>query len=215
MATKQAVKIEITPPNFKVLPIRVEGTSPLMTHKFSEKMRKQIEGKQTATETTSKKREPKDYAAEYNTARYVDRSGKFDGVPAGAFRAAMIGACRMVSGLPMTRAKGAFHVIAQGNDVTDGTPLVKIEGKSEHDTRPVRLESGVADLRNRPRYDDWACDFDIEYDADLLSAKDIANLLARAGCQVGLCELRPSAPNSFGGDFGTFRVTTSKRKVKA
>lgn len=48
MATKAKVKIEITPPNFKVLPIRIEGTAPLMTHKFSEKMRKQMEEKQTS-----------------------------------------------------------------------------------------------------------------------------------------------------------------------
>ncbi len=41
---KAKLKIEITPPNFKVLPIRIEGTAPLMTHKFSEKMRKQIQG---------------------------------------------------------------------------------------------------------------------------------------------------------------------------
>lgn len=216
MATKAKVKIEITPPNFKILPIRIEGTAPLMTHKFSEKMRKQIEEKQTSTNATTKKREPKDYAAEFNAARYLAKkngsAGGWDGLPAGAIRSAMIAACRTVDGLPMTRAKGAFFIRAQGHDVTDGTPLIRIEGKPEHDTRPVRLESGVADMRNRPRYDDWACQMEIEYDSDLVSEHDVANLLARAGAQVGLCELRPSAPNSFGGDFGTFRVVTAKKR---
>lgn len=216
MATKQKVRIEITPPNFKVLPIRIEGTAPLMTHKFSEKMRKQIEDKQTAKDATSKKREPKDYAAEYNAARYIAKkngtAGGWDGIPAGAIRAAMIAACRKVEGLAMTQAKGAFFIKAQGHDITDGTPLIRIEGKPEHDTRPVRLESGVADMRNRPRYDDWAADLDVEYDADMVSEKDVASLLARAGAQVGLCELRPQGPNSYGGDFGTFRVVTSKRR---
>jgi hypothetical protein len=124
----------------------------------------------------------------------------------------MIAACRTIGGLPMTRAKGAFFVRAQGHDHTDGAPIVRIEGKAEHDTRPVRLDDGGADLRNRPRYDDWACQMEIEYDADLVSEHDVANLLARAGAQVGLCEMRPSAPNSFGGDFGTFRVVTAKKR---
>lgn len=216
MNAKQKVKIEITPPNFKVLPIRIEGTAPLMTHKFSEKMRKQIEEKQTSKNATTKKREPKDYAAEFNAARYIAKKngtvGGWDGIPAGAIRSAMIAACRTVDGLPMTRAKGAFFIRAQGNDVTDSTPLIRIEGKPEHDTRPVRLESGVADLRNRPRYDEWACQMEIEYDSDLVSQNDVANLLARAGAQVGLCEMRPSAPNSFGGDFGTFKVVTPKKR---
>lgn len=206
---KAAVRIEIQPPNFKAITLRIEGSAPLMLHKFSEKMRKQIEEKQTATSKTTAKRAPKDYAAEFHAARYLDGK-KRDGVPAGAIRAAMIAACRTVDGLPMTKAKGAFFIVAQGHDVTDGTPLVLIQGKPKHDTRPVRLESGVADMRNRPRYDDWACDLTIQYDADMLSANDVANLLARAGAQVGIGELRPQGPNSYGGDFGTWHVKTSK-----
>ena len=214
MATKAKVKIEITPPNFQILPVRVEGTAPLMLHKFSEKMRKQIEAKQTATDSTRAKRAPKDYAAEFNAARYKARGGNWDGIPAGAFRAAMIRACGRVDGLPMTVAKGAFFIIADGRDETDGTPLIKIEGKAVHDTRPVRLESGVADLRNRPRYDSWACNLKIQFDADLLSANDVANLLARAGATVGVGELRPQGPNSYGGDLGTWRVTSQKKVSK-
>lgn len=214
MATKEKVRIEITPPNFKILPVRVEGTAPLMLHKFSEKMRKQIEEKQTSQDATRKKRAPKDYAAEFNAARYRARAGQWDGIPAGAFRAAMIAACRRVDGLPMTQAKGAFFIIADGRDETDGTPLIRIDGRALHDTRPVRLESGVADLRNRPRYDSWACDLKIQFDADLLSANDVANLLARAGATVGVGELRPQGPNSYGGDFGMFRVTTLKKAGK-
>lgn len=211
---KAAVRVEIQPPNFKGLTLRMEGSAPLMLHKFSEKMRKQIEEKQTAESKTGKKRAPKDYAAEYNGARYLDAKGR-DGVPCGAIRAAMIASCRFIDGLPMTKAKGAFFIIAQGRDATDGTPLVLIQGKPKHDTRPVRLESGVADMRNRPRYDDWACDLTIEYDADMLSANDIANLLARAGAQVGIGELRPQGPNSYGGDFGTWHVKTSKKRAAA
>lgn len=205
MAAKQAAKIEISPPNFKTLSLRINGTSPLMMHKFSAKMRRQIEEKQTATSKISKRREPKDYEAEFNAARYISDEG-WDGVPAGAIRASMIAACRKVQGLPMTQAKGAFFIIAQGHDKEDRTPLIRIHGKPVHDTRPVRLESGVADLRNRPRYDDWFMEFAVQFDADMLSGQDVCNLLARAGAQVGIGELRPQGPNSYGGDFGCWQV---------
>jgi hypothetical protein len=212
---KKSVKVEIHPPNFEAINLRIEGNAPLMTHKFSEKMRRQIEDKQTAKDATSKKREPKDYVAEFNAARYISTKG-WDGVPAAALRAAMIAACRTIDGLSMAKAKGAFFIKADGREVTDGTPLVRIHGKAMHDTRPVRLESGVADMRNRPRYDDWSCEVVIEFDADMMTASDVANLLARAGMQVGLCELRPQGANSFGGDFGTFSVKTSKvQRLKA
>lgn len=205
---KEAVRIEIQPPKFQAITLRLVGTAPLMLHKFSEKMRKQIEEKQTTESKTKAKRAPKDYAAEFQGARYLDAKGR-DGLPCGAIRAAMISACRFVDGLPMTRAKGAFFIVPQTNDRTDGTPLVLIEGKAKHDTRPVRLESGVADLRNRPRYDDWSVEITVQYDADMLTANDIANLLARAGAQIGVGELRPQGPNSYGGDFGTWHVQTA------
>ncbi len=210
----QSVKVTIQPPNFKSITLRAEGTAPLLVHKFSEKSRRQMEEAQTSTDKTKKKREPKDYKAEYQAAKYIS-TAKWDGVPAAAFRMSMINACRMFDGLPMTKARGAFFIKGQGREKEDGTPLIKIIGKSKHDTRPVRLESGVADLRNRPRYDDWACELTIEYDADMLSANDVANLLARAGTQVGICELRPQGKKSHGGDLGTWSVVTPKRKRKS
>jgi hypothetical protein len=217
MAKKQDVGgvITIEPPNFKRVALRLEGRSPLMLHKFSEKMRRQIEEKQTSANATKQKRQPKDYVAEFEAAQYVSTEGWL-GLPAAAIRAAMIAACRTISGLPMTKAKGAFFIIAQGRDTTDGTGLVRIEGDVQHDTRPVRLESGVADLRNRPRWDDWAVEIEIEFDSDMLSANDVAALLGRAGLQVGLGELRPQGTNSFGGDFGMFTVRAVKAaKLKA
>jgi hypothetical protein len=206
-------RIEIQPPNFQVVKLRLEGVSPLMLHKFSEKSRKQMEETQQAESKTKKKRAPKDYKAEYLGAKYIS-TAKWEGIPALSIRAAMIRACSNVDGLPMTVAKGAFFIKPDGFDVTDGTPLVRIHGKSVHDTRPVRLESGVTDLRNRPRYDSWACEIAVEFDADLVSANDVANLLARAGTQIGIGELRPFGRKSFGGDFGMWCVKNPKKGRK-
>lgn len=211
---KASVKIEIQPPNFQSITLKLVGLSPLMLHKFSKKMRTQMEEKQTAKDQTRKKRAPKDYEAEFNGARYISTQG-WDGIPAHSIRSAMIAACRTIDGLPMTQAKGAFFVKADGRDKEDSTDLVRIYGKVIHDTRPVRLESGVADMRNRPRYDDWHCIVTIQFDADRLSANDVGNLLARAGLQVGVGEMRPQGKKSFGGDYGMFSVETASRKRKA
>ena len=176
--------------------------------------RGKIEENQTKMDKVKKARSPKDYKAEFNGARYIS-TANWDGFYAGALRNSMIAAARHVNGLQMTKSKGIFFVQAQGFDRDDGTPLVEIKGcKPAHDTRPVRLESGVMDLRNRPRYDNWYADIVIDFDADAVSATDVANLLHRAGKQVGLCEGRPNSTNSMGIGFGTFKVEGSLAKLK-
>ena len=215
MSTKQVARIAISEPNFQSIRFKIIGTAPLMIHKFGTKIRHKIEESQTAKDKVKKARAPKDYKAEFNDARYISAQG-WDGLYAGAIRNAMIGAARYVDGLQMTKSKGLFFVQAEGFDKEDGTPLVRIHGcKAKHDTRPVRLESGVADLRNRPRYDNWYAEVVIDFDADAVTATDVANLLHRAGAQVGLCEGRPGSENSFGIGFGTFRVEGAKKKARA
>lgn len=206
--------IEITPPNFKNITLRACGLTPMMMHKFSEKSKRMMQEAQTAVDKTKKKRQPKDYKAEFLAAKYISTKG-WEGIPAHSFRNAMIAACRTVQGLAMTQAKGAFFIVADGREKGDGTPLVKIFGKSVHDTRPVRLESGVADLRNRPRYDDWYCNVKIQFDADKLSVNDVANLFSRAGLQVGVGELRPQGKKSFGGDYGMWSVASAGKSKAA
>lgn len=211
---KETGTFTVLAPNFQTLEVTIEGNAPLMVHKFSMKMRGQIEAKQTAKDQVGRKRAPKDYKAEFNGARYISRQG-WDGFYAGSIRNAMIGAARFVDGLQMTKAKGFLFIEADGFDKDDGTPLVRIIGsKPIHDTRPVRLESGVADLRNRPRWDKWSAKLRIKFDADHISANDVVNLLARAGSQVGICEGRPGAPNSFGIGFGTFDVKSKPKSAR-
>lgn len=221
---KKPTKITITPPNFQSVQLRLQGISPLMQHKFSEKSRRAIEEKQTATDAVRSPREPKDYEAEFHAARYLSREG-WDGVPCRQIRASMIRACANIEGLDMTRAKTAFFIQADGFDKIDGTPLLKIEGAKPgvhvsvvHDTRPVAIVN-TFDLRNRPLYPEWAVTPTIEFDADLCTETDVANLLARAGATIGIGELRPFGKKGFGGDYGMWEVQAPKkarqRKSKA
>ena len=111
----------------------------------------------------------------------------------------------------MTRAKTAFFIQADGFDKIDGTPLLKIESKKpQHDTRPVAIVN-TFDLRNRPLYPVWALTPTIDFDSDLCTPTDVANLLARAGKTIGIGELRPLGKKGFGGDYGTWTVETPKK----
>jgi len=214
MATaKKSSRITITPPNFQSVQLRLQGMSPLMQNKFSKKAVDAIAEKQTASDAVKKPRAPKDYKAEFNAARYVSRQG-WDGVPCRQIRASMIRACANIDGLDMTRAKSAFFIDADGFDRTDGTPLLKIESKKPiHDTRPVAIVN-TFDLRNRPIYTDWAVTMTLNFDADLCTETDVANLLARAGATIGIGELRPLGKKGFGGDFGMWEVQAPKKTRK-
>jgi hypothetical protein len=106
-------------------------------------------------------------------------------------------------------------VVAEGFEARDGSPMVRILGcKAIHDTRPGRNDGGGIDMRNRPRYDGWHARLKIQYDADLLSAQDVLNLLARAGVSVGIGDGRPSSPNSNGLGFGTFEVEGLRKSAR-
>jgi hypothetical protein len=196
--------VVISAPRFATLEILLQGTAPLVVARFSKKaelMAKMAEG---GASKNKKVRNARDYDKETEEARY--RSGeKWEGVNAAAFRAGMISACRLV-GFKMTLAKLSTFVEADGYDVQDGIPLVRIYGKSETYTAHTRNATGVVDVRSRPMYREWACKLRVRYDMDQFSAQDVYNLVARVGGQVGLCEGRPDSKSSAGCGFGTFEV---------
>jgi hypothetical protein len=112
----------------------------------------------------------------------------------------------------MTRAKLSLFVVADGFDKLDGTPLVKItKGKPHYVEHAVRNESGVADIRPRPMWDEgWEAEVRLTWDADQFSTIDVANLLMRVGLQVGIGEGRPDSKNSAGMGWGTFVLGNGK-----
>lgn len=198
--------IVIAAPNIKTAVFTIRGTSPLVQNCFSKKAREQMRETQAAGGTArgKKKREPKNFDALYRDSMHRSREGWY-GIHAGAFRNAMISACRTV-GFQMTRAKLAIFVEADGFDQTDGSPLVRIKGDPHPHEAMVRLATGVADLRIRGMFDDWACELRIRFDADMLTLSDVANLLARVGIQVGIGEGRPDSKSSAGIGWGMFEI---------
>ena len=198
--------IRITRPRLRPAVIPIVGISPYVQHAFSEKQRKQMELSQRAGQQSRGKRErqPKDFDAVYEAAKHVSKAG-WIGIPAPAFRNAMISACRLI-GFKMTHARLSVFVEADGIDRNDGTPLVRIIGEPRIHEATVRNETGVADIRWRPMWEEWSADVKVTWDEDQFSAKDVMHLMLRAGLQVGIGEGRPDSPNSNGLGWGRFEV---------
>lgn len=205
--------VEIKAPRLNVIELEIEGTAPYVQHRFSAKAIAQIIATQEAgTQAKSrKKRDPKDFGDVYQQAMHISKDG-WHGIPAGAFRNAMISACRTV-GYKMTHAKLAAFVLADGFDAVDGTPLVRIYGTPHRHTSHARNDNGSVDIRVRPMWDNWSAVVRIRYDADMFSDSDVANLMMRVGMQVGIGEGRPDSKNSAGMGWGMFQLKSQSQEV--
>lgn len=176
-----------------------------MQHKFSQKVKNQMLEAQTSSAGKKRgKKSPRDVDEDYNGCFHLSDRGE-SGIPAPAFRSAMISACR-VAGFQMTRAKLSVFVLPDFYDIDDGTPLVRFEGEPVRHTASVRLETGVASIAIRPMWKEWKATLNVRFDGDQFSQTDVANLLLRAGMQVGIGEGRPDSKKSHGMGWGTFKI---------
>ena len=208
MAKATNEHVTIPAPNFSIAEFHIVGAAPYVQNKFSQKARNIMRSAQEAGPQGKKglKREAKDFEACFQGAMHKAKGG-WHGIPAPAFRNAMISACRVV-GFKMTHAKLSVFIEADGFDSDDGTPLVKItKGSPVYHEASVRNDSGVCDIRARPMWrEGWEAKLRIRYDADQFSLSDISNLLARAGMQVGVGEGRPDSKDSAGLGWGLFTL---------
>ena len=138
-------------PNMQYLQVRIRGTSPLVRNKFSHKQRQKMMDDMATPKALRKgkdARPPRDFDQDFIQAQHVSTEG-WHGLPAPAFRAGMIDACRAAD-IVMTRTKMAVFVEQDGIDKDDGTPLVRlIAAAPERHEALVRNDSGVADIRVR------------------------------------------------------------------
>lgn len=191
---KDVQNITIPAPNIKAMRVKIIGTAPLIFHKWDEKAIKMILDKQM--KKAAKGREVRDPEKEYESSFYYDSEGKI-AVPARNIKQAIVGSARFINGVPMTILRGSVFV--EGDK--DGFIPVDYEKKSMRQDM-VTVGMGTADIRFRGQLEDWSMETTLQYDADLLSAEQVLNLLQRAGFSQGLGEWRPER----NGDNGTFRV---------
>jgi hypothetical protein len=180
------------------LDILVEGVSPLIIHKWSEKAKRLMRHAQSGAEEKLA-REPKVPEEEAEGSLYRLDDGR-PGMPATAFKAAMVGAARLFSGLTMVTLKSGIFVTGDGPD-----QLVPIEGALSIREDMPRNANGNADLRYRYQVWPWMATLRVIWLPTLMSSESVVNLVDAAG-NGGIGDWRPSAPKSMTGTYGRFQV---------
>ena len=213
MKVKSEVKktVTISAPKIKTATFEIVGVAPLVIHRFSAKTKNEMKLKMETGKAASskKKREAKDTDDIYQESRYISKDG-WDGFHAGAIRAALISACRLV-GFKMTLAKLSIFVEADGWDAQEPQiPLIRIYGKPQKQEDMARVETGQPYITVRAAFYDWSAKVKIRFDADQFTVDDIYNLLYRVGSQVGIGEGRPDSKKSCGMGWGLFDVKGGK-----
>ena len=205
----KSVAVTISEPNFQTSEFHIVGVTPYVQNRFSEKTKRMmLETQRKPGGTKGKKREPRKVEDEFEASIHYDEDGNF-GIPCAAFRSSMIDACR-AAGYQMTKAKMSVFCIPDSFDREDGTPLVKLFGDPERLDSMVRLESGVASISIRALWREWWAKPKIRWDADQFGISDVANLLMRAGMQVGIGEGRFFSKKSHGIGWGTFELSNKE-----
>jgi hypothetical protein len=198
-------RVVITPPRFGFALLIAEGDAPYTQNKMSRRAFEQMRAKQAAGQQAKSKkvRLPKQFAGLHMEAIHISEDG-WAGIPATAFRNAMIDACRLV-GYAMTKAKMSVFVQPDGLDRDDGQGLVRITGGEPRALEMiVRLADGSCDIAVRPQWLKWGARVKVKWDLDQFAEVDIANLFARAGGQVGIGAGRPYSKQSAGLGWGTW-----------
>ncbi|OQA02219.1 MAG: hypothetical protein BWY71_00101 [Planctomycetes bacterium ADurb.Bin412] len=190
--------------NIKKFQLTIVGDSPLICHKWSSKAKKEMLDKQMQEPAT--KKGAKDPVRDYCESLYwLDKNGehmevipdnmdpsqhKFGfGFPVSGIKSAIVESVRNVDGLNMTLMRGALHI--------DGM-MAKINGIPNMREDMVRIGQGTADLRYRGEFKKWFIAFIVKYNADVLSAEQIVNLVELSGFSVGIGEWRPQKDGTYG-----------------
>lgn len=194
------ITINVNRPNLLVSQFKVKGISPLISHKWSEKAKKEMLDKQMKKALTT--RQAKNPQAEFESSLYLLSNGKHPkgpyGFPAVAFKAAAVRAAKQLDGMNMTDARGLFYI-----EPDDGE-LVQIHTPEPPEMREdmVRLNGKSADIRYRGSFVNWSVTLNVRYNADVVSQEQLLNLFELAGFSCGVGEWRMEK----GGTFGTFTL---------
>jgi hypothetical protein len=167
--------------------VTVEGMSPLLMHRFP------IE----PLEVPIEKMTP---AAAAEVAAYrLDGAVSHLYVPGQALQRAL------VAGATYSKGKGrgsmqkpvAACVLVTQEKLDLGTASYEV------DARPVTIPAtGGRVVRYRPRLDSWSLTFVVDYDPELVSAKQLRQVVDDTGSRVGLLDFRPERK----GPYGRFKV---------
>lgn len=206
---KETTQIELPPLNLEIIEITLVGDTPLISHAWSEKAKREMLDKQMKAAKPGK--EAKNPVEDFQQTLYRIEGGGY-GFPSVAFKAAAVTACTSVAGITKVAARQAFHVVGEQSAVRGAfngslmrMDLVRILG-SEPEMREdmVRVGMGTADIRYRGQFWPWFTRVQVRFNRNVLSAAQIVNLFNTAGFGVGIGEWRSEKD----GQYGSFHVAT-------
>ena len=123
-------EIIISPPQVVVSSFSVEGSSPLVSNRFSAEVAAQMREDMANNTTKAAKKERRNgrhFAAEARASLYQSAEG-WHGMPANAFKSALVRAGQLC-GVEMTILKQCLYVVPDGVDALEGhVQLVRIDG---------------------------------------------------------------------------------------
>lgn len=186
-------EVVISPVKLEDIFLGIEGVTPLLMNKFSDREKREIVDKQM-----KKTREKKARNIEEEIAEKIHRlpDGRV-GFPATGFKKAMTESAPYLTGMNKKLAKGAFFVL--GN-------LVPIEYKEQRiNEATVKIGRNITMVRYRPEFDGWSCKLHIRYNANQISPEQIVNLANLAGFHIGVGDWTPQHD----GQNGMFRVVAN------
>jgi hypothetical protein len=202
MADTSSAVVEISRLDEETIKIPIVGTSPLIVHRFSEKAKRQMldamQGKRTP-------KVPKDPEAEYEAAAYKFKDGGY-GFPVIGFKAATVSAARFY-GKEVSMTSLRQFVFFRGELGLDGQLLARIAGEPRMREDVARVARGGTDLRYRPEWPEWSTTLTVTFIRSAITRNSVISLIDAGGLGVGVGEWRPEKS----GDFGTFRVDSSKK----
>lgn len=202
---KASSTIQIPPLNLQTVHVPIVGDSPLICHAWSKKTRAMMLAKYQ--KKASAGREAKDPWMDFCESLYwldgmPDRPTEADvergrfGFPAVGFKSSMVSACTSIGGVTKIAARQCFHIDCEFIEIKGPPPSMRED--------IARVGMGAADIRFRGEFDPWKAILPLRYNANLLSAEQLVNLVQAAGFAVGIGDWRPERD----GPYGRFRVDT-------
>ncbi len=197
-------------PIFDRFSVWLVGDTPLITHAWSEKAKREMLAKQV--KATKPGKEARDPQADFVSSLYEMGNGEY-GFPVTGFKNCFLSAAHKDKGIPRSAARAALWLDAEMIRVRPALagaicdmPLLRIHG-SDPEMREdmVRIGAGLnktANLAYRGQFTVWAVKIQGRYNPVVLTPETLAFLIQEAGIGYGVGEWR----NERNGMFGAFHL---------
>lgn len=198
---------------FSYFDIWLVGDTPLITHAWSEKAKREMLQKQV--KATKPGKELRDPEAEFNSSLYDMGNGTF-GFPVTGVKKCILSAAHKDKGIPKTTIKSALWLDAEMTRVMPALssavcdmPLIRIYG-SQPEMREDMVKIGgmskTANFTYRSQFTEWALKVTGKINTVAVTAEALAYLISEAGMAYGIGEWR----NERDGVFGAFHLGSAR-----